>query len=255
MRDVTVPVVQLPFDTDSDIAGVYRFIFNHRPLVNGYSGYFPPHYSILLIAMRVRDAEVLREFAIGAPIDFVVDRHRDFERWSAAATALGAHAVADDADWKLYRLDAQPHEPALSGARLPILDVTANFGADLVSRMTDGDGTTVWNTRRGQAGDEQITIDLGQDRYVADIEMVLGVFKSDFPRQITVECADESATWEVCWRGSGARLALRSVLDDPRNPVLRVPLDRRAVRRLRIRQTAADPLNGWSIAELVVHGH
>jgi len=46
---------------------------------------------------------------------------------------------------------------------------------------------------------------------------------------------------------------LRATLEDASNPVLRVPIRCDAVRRLR--QTAADPRTGWSIAELVVRGH
>jgi len=253
--DTSIPVVQLPFDTDSDVAAVYRSMDNQRPLVNGYSGYIPPHYLLLLLALRLGDVDVLKEFAIGSPVEFVVNRRIDFERWSETVERFGARPIQEDRDWRWYRLEQQPRPPLPSGATLPLREVTANAGVELVPRMTDGNLATEWTTRRAQAGGEEIVIDLGQDRYVACIDMALGEFRFDFPRQFTVECASDARAWASCWRGSGGRVALRAVLDDARNPVLRVPIDRDGVRRLRIRQTGSDPYIGWSVAELAVRGH
>ena len=252
--DTTIPIVQLPFDPDSDVAAVYRSMDNRRPLVNGYSGYIPPHYLVLLLALRSGDVDVLKEFAIDSPVEFVVNRHIDFERWSETVERFGARPIQEDRDWRRYRLEQQPLPPLPSSATLPLREVTANAGVDWVPRMTDGNLATEWNSRRAQAGGEKIVIDLGRDRYVARIEMALGEFRSDFPRQFTVECASGAGAWASCWSGSAGRVAVRAMLDDARNPVLRVPIDRDGVRRLRIRQTGTDQNNGWSIAELAVRG-
>ena len=252
--DTRIPVVQLPFDPDADVAAVYRSMDNQRPLVNGYSGYIPPHYLVLLLMVQLGDGDALKELALDSPVEFVVNRHSDFERWSAIVERFGARPIQEDRDWRRYRLERQPLAPLPSGATLPLREVTANAGVDWVPRMTDGNLATEWNTRRAQAGGEEIVVDLGQDRYVGRIEMALGEFRFDFPRQFTVECASDGAAWASCWRGSAGRVALRAMLDDARNPVLRVPIDRDGVRRLRIRQTGTDQYNGWSVAELAVRG-
>jgi len=155
----------------------------------------------------------------------------------------------------VYRVAAQSRPAAGPlGGRLAIASVTANVGPDWVSRMLDGDLTTEWNSRRVQAGGEEVAIDLGMDREVSGVSMSLGPFTFDFPRRLVVECAGGSGNWQECWRGSTTALAMRAMLTDAGNPIITIPIGRPAVRRLRLRQIAADPTNGWSIAELAVFG-
>jgi hypothetical protein len=163
--------------------------------------------------------------------------------------------VGDSGDWRVYRLAAQTRQAvSTSGVRLPVVSVTANVGPDWVGRMLDGDVRTEWNSRRVQAGGEEVAIDLGAEHDVSHIRMSLGPFTFDFPRRLVVECASASGRWQECWRGSTTALAMRAVVADPGNPVIAIPIDRTGVRRLRLRQTAVDPANGWSIAELAVFG-
>ena len=78
---------------------------------------------------------------------------------------------------------------------------------------------------------------------------------ADYPRRLAIDCAaDGTDAWAPCWNGSVAGLLLRSVLDDPATASALIPVDRDGVRRLRLTQTAADPMNGWSIAEIAVLG-
>ena len=45
----------------TDVAAVYRSLEHHHPVVNGYSGYAPPHYEILRIGLRLGDTSLLDE--------------------------------------------------------------------------------------------------------------------------------------------------------------------------------------------------
>ena len=60
-RRATGPIVELPLgDTYPDVAAMYRQMSHGRPVVNGYSGYFPPHYARAAIradAARSRRAD------------------------------------------------------------------------------------------------------------------------------------------------------------------------------------------------------
>ena len=66
-----------------------------RPLVNGYSGYFPPHYAALRFGLGVRDEDVLAQLASHGVTDVVVDSARDGDgAW--AAIRHGAPGNAND---------------------------------------------------------------------------------------------------------------------------------------------------------------
>ena len=49
-----------PFD---DVAAMYRAMSHGHALVNGYSGYFPPHYAALRFGLGLRDQDVLTQLA------------------------------------------------------------------------------------------------------------------------------------------------------------------------------------------------
>jgi hypothetical protein len=45
-------LVELPFgQADYDLRAVYYSTIHWRPIVNGYSGFFPPHYGLLVTAL------------------------------------------------------------------------------------------------------------------------------------------------------------------------------------------------------------
>ena len=121
--------------------------------------------------------------------------------------------------------------------------------------MLDGNVDTIWNSLKVQAGGEFIVVDLGSNRSVSSIRLTSGPFISDYPRRLNVDCAPDGVeTWEPCWTGSIAGLLLRSLLDNPAGAAASIPLQRDGVRRIRVTQTAVDPMNGWSIAEIAILG-
>ena len=52
---------------------MYRQMSHHRPLVNGYSRYFPPHYSALRFGLMLRDQDVLTQLAAHEITDIIVE--------------------------------------------------------------------------------------------------------------------------------------------------------------------------------------
>ena len=251
-----IPVMELPIGiVDRDIAAEYRSIGHGHPVVNGWGGYDPPHYLVLRTALRLGDGGVLNELARGRSLAVVVDHGWDFELWSALVERQHGQLVADDGEHRVYRLSGEATPAAVvGGTRLPIQSVVASVGSGRVGLLLDDDPKTWWNSERVQSGGEQLLVDLGRERYVSGVRLGLGIFISDYPRQLAVECTGDAERWEPCWTGSAGAIALQGVRDDPRNPVMSVPIERPGVRRLRLRQTGADPLNGWSIADLAVFG-
>ena len=83
----TVPesaaVLELPLgNVGTDIAAVYRSVAHGHPVVNGYSGYEPPHYRVLKPGLGERDDSVLTALTKSAPIVVMIAREDDPGRWS-----------------------------------------------------------------------------------------------------------------------------------------------------------------------------
>ena len=132
--------------------------------------------------------------------------------------------------------------------------ITANLRNADIRAVQDGDELTVWNAGQLQRGNESVTMDLGRPRRVDVVQLDLGPYVQDFPRALAVDCAAEAGAWMDCWHGSTAAAALRGILSDPARAPITIPIQRDGVRFIRLRQTAVDNLNGWSIAELLVFG-
>jgi hypothetical protein len=98
-----------------------------------------------------------------------------------------------------------------------------------------------------------VTIDLGAAKQVEGVETLIGGYLADFPRGLTIDVSIDGTTWEVAWQGHPALMTYISALETPLTVPLRFPLNRNA-RLIRLRQTDADPIFYWSIAELHVYG-
>ena len=78
-------VIELPLDnTGVSIEAMYRSIFHRQPLVNGYSGHFPPHYRALSLSLWRGDVSGLVYLARRRPLAIIVndrfDPGRSFEQ-------------------------------------------------------------------------------------------------------------------------------------------------------------------------------
>ncbi len=255
--DLTGPVIELPLgESWLDAPAQFRTITHGRPTVNGYSGYAPPHYRLLAIALRLNDSDVLSGLTAGTPLVVVLNQHEEVSRWRRLIEEQHAERITVEGDREIYRLPADTRQKARDDdPPLTIQKIEASADAKNVDRIRDGKLDTIWNSERVQAGGEFVIVDLGSNHHVSAVRLSSGPFLSDYPRRLSIECAADGVdAWQPCWSGSVAGLLLRSVLADPATPSAAIPLDRDGVRRLKITQTAVDPENGWSIAELAVLG-
>jgi hypothetical protein len=248
-----VPVLELPLGiTERDADAVYRALAHHHPTVNGYSGYVPSHYYVLTAALQAGDRGVIPELARDRDLLVVLDRRVEFERWTAI---VGPHpVVADSGNYRILRVSRSLDRRPEIGAALPVQSVTADRQGEQVSRMLDRDLQTAWSTGRMQSGGESLLIDLGRTADVSAVRLSQGPYTMDFPRGLAVDCAADRDSWSSCWTGSSTALAVRGLLDDPRTGTLTIPVSAHDVRYLRVRQTGADAVNGWAVAELAVFG-
>jgi hypothetical protein len=120
--------------------------------------------------------------------------------------------------------------------------------------MLDANFDTWWNSGQPQRGGEELTVDLRDESFVTAVRLELGPLPMEYPRRLTAECAGGDGSWQTCWSGSPAAAALTAALQDPRTMPIMLFIGRGGIRRVRLRQLGADPVNAWSIAELSVYG-
>lgn len=255
--DLAGPVIELPLgESWLDAPAQFRGIAHGRPVVNGYSGYAPPPYGLLSTALRLNDGDVLSGLTSKTPLVVVLNQREEIARWRTLVESQRGELVTKEGQFEVFRvpLDSRPVARD-SDPPLPIRSIEASADQEGVARMLDGNVDSIWNSLKVQAGGEFIVVDLGSNRSVASIRLTAGPFISDYPRRLAIDCAaDGMDTWEPCWKGSVAGFLLRSLLDNPAGAAATIPLERDGVRRIRVTQTAVDPMNGWSIAEIAVLG-
>lgn len=251
--------LDLPLTEGHDLKALYWGIFHERPLVNGYSGYFAPHYWVFRFLLEQRDPEVLSAMAKFGDLEVVVDHEEDVDgRW---ARFVASHPSAEEASvgevYSSYRIratgDVMAHR-RIDAPTIPIASATANVGERLLARITDGDIISRWEAGRGQRPGDSITIDVGSVRPLRGVEIDLGGYVADFPRRLRIDTSADGATWEERWTGSGGAAALAGALLDARLMPLFFEFDPRPARFIRMTQLSSDPIFYWTIAELKVYG-
>ena len=251
--------LELPLTATRDLRTLYRAIEHRRPVVNGYSGYFAPHYWALRYLLGERDRDVLPFLTTLGTIEAVVDHDEPGSQYwlgmlAAHPDAELVHRADEYTVYRLPRTTASYPFPELAGRPLPIAGIRASLFQDLVGRMTDGDRITRWHTGGPQDPSNEVIVDLGSVRQIQGIEMQIAGYVADFPRRLTIEVSDDQVSWRQAWSGSAGLIAVIAALREPLTMPLRFPLTEASGRYIRMRQTAEDPVFYWSIAELHVLG-
>lgn len=247
--DTDRPLMELPLGPEFDAAATYRAVGHRRRVVNGVSGYDPPHYEWLQRGLSARDPGVLAALASFGSLDIVVDRSTEEGRALAmyVSSARDVERVTDDGVRTLYRLPAAA-SASIQGRAVPLLTVRASSGDP--AAVLDGRLGTSWALARQTAG-EWIRIDLGSARAVEGVTTALGD-PGGYPRSFSVELSLDAETWETAWEGGGFQYLLTGLMQTPRSARVAVGFPPRSARYVRLRLMAAADAP-WTIAEITVH--
>jgi hypothetical protein len=249
------PLIEVPLgDGFQDLGAMYRGIFHHRLIGNGYSGFFPTHYLILVQAIAALEPDLPTQLATLGFREVSVNRRIDHAHRLETffSNAPGVERVAGDEHDVLFRLPlVPPLETRIVGPPRKVASVRASFNGALVDRMLDGDVQSRWDSGLQMPGQE-VVIDLGSTQQVSLISLGLGPYTTDYPRLLSVEVSDDERTWSEVWKGPTAARSLLASAHDPKMAAVRFDVDRRA-RWIRLRQLGSDPVYFWSIAELSIH--
>lgn len=220
-------VLELPADDAAvNVAAMYRAMFHRRPLINGYTGYAPPHYSILSTGLRRGDPSVVFELARGRPLVLVVsDRSGSSQEWKRYVEELpGVERHGAGSGGLVYVLPAQP------ATRVP------PPGPSLQTVIT-------------QTAPERIEVDLGTERTARAVAFPLRWHYPELGERMAVEASPDRSSWSTVWEDWTGGPALAAALADPVRVPVHLVLPDVKTRYLRIH-----PAPRWLARELTVEG-
>lgn len=251
-------LLELPMsDEYTDTAAMLRATQSGHVLVNGFSGYTPPHYNLMKEGLALFDESVLRALQQYGPLLVFVHEERDAgNRYRDLIENLpDAHRVLAGAAGSLYQLPTRVRETSPTARQLPIASVRTTSGLPSAPGMLDGDLTTRWQTPGHQTSGDQVTVTFDRPVTISRLEMALGRFKDDYPRKLRITVGEPGAPPVTLWDSRTTGLAMMAVLSD--RP--RMPLVFNFTRLVPGRELVLTVLDGhldfsWSIAELKVFG-
>lgn len=252
-------IVELPIqDVFTDTAAMLRATVHGHPLINGFSGYEPAHYTPMREAFIAEDPSVLTALRQFGPITVVVDRARDpaeeitrFVRDASGASFLFRSPLG--AVFQFPAVTAPPRALGLSPLPIAWVDSNDNFGA--VAKMLDGDLNTSWQSEAPQSAGIEIVMAFAQPVRLQRVEMDLADLTLNYPRKLTLQVADGGRPPVVLWEGRTAGAAVLGALADPKRVPVAVELPEPVPgRRFLLTTQEREPVFYWSIAELRAFG-
>ena len=220
-------VMELPLDnTDISVEAMYRSVFHRQPLVNGYSGHFPPHYTVLSLSLWRGDSSPLFYLARRRPLVIIVndqlDNGRSFKDMIEAVPGIQSHGASGAGSIFLLPAQAAPREPPI--------------GPALPASVRD-------------AGRYVLEFDAGAPHQLSAVEFPLRRRYEDLAPRIRIETSEDGQTWNESWIGWTGGIAVEATLADPQLAPMRIPLAGVKARYVRIY-----PASEWMRTELTVHG-
>jgi len=264
-----VPILELPLVSTRrpknrmEILRVYFSTLHWRPMINGYSGFFPPVYIELRRRWReMEPGQVIRDARSLGVRQVIV--HRDlFEEASLDRTREALRELVPEAARLIELEGAEVWDLAPGGSAVPIADSTggdrlssadwrasANVHHDQAGLAIDGDRSTRWHSGPQRPG-TMLTVDLGSVQPIRRVELALGDHRRDFPRGLLVELSTGIGPWRVVASEQLDLLPIGAFLQ-PRNFAVTVNFEPSEARYVRLTCTARHDNHSWSIHEITM---
>jgi hypothetical protein len=250
-------VLELPLGEGAqDFLAMYRTTQNGHSTVNGGSGYYPLHYLALQLGFSEKDSSVFDAVTPREePLLVVLDKRADGDgRWNALITsAPRVVPVASDERWAFFTIPASQINPPCRGQELDIASATDSHHSIDVAAWKDHDPRTAWISTMQHAGDA-VLIDLGGEARVCAVRMSIADSWFVYPRGLTVATSVDGNSWAPAFGGSTAGLAIRGILENPKDIWIDVRLRLPATARFIRLQLDASHKYPWFIPDLQVIG-
>jgi hypothetical protein len=197
-------VLALPFeDGRVSVYAMYQSMAHGRPVVNGYSGYVPPHAEVIEWALRRRDRSVLTELRRGHPLYVVVASTDQAPSWTAFMDEQPDTAMLGiEGGGRLYRMAPAAY------AR----EVRPGVPIDAAVARVDGG----WIVADAQAVRTIRGLELRTNRHVVRL-----------PADLRIDISVDGTQWQNVFEERPGGLALIGAVQQPR--VIPISVDLRDV--------------------------
>lgn len=250
-------VLELPLGGDADeIAAVWRSMDHGKPVVNGYSGYDPPHHRLLRLALERHDAAVLAGVAEFGPLLVAIDTESaEAGLWSTALASIGATAATGtDKRRTFVMLPRREGSVTPTGTPLTLIAGTASTGRFVLQDLTDGNPSTYWESTEVQRGDERVDVQLDGVHRVSGVILSMGLSAEAYPRRLRIETSRDGTTWNTAAEEAPAGMAFSAIIRNFARAQLSFRLPEVETQYLRLRQLGRDPHGFWVIRDITVLG-
>jgi hypothetical protein len=141
--------------------------------------------------------------------------------------------------------------PRFPGHQVSIASLSVSCAPEAMRYAQDGDLATRWECGP-QTPAQAMTIDLGTTKAVGAVVPALGVFVTDFPRELEVVTSIDGREWQPAWEGGVVPEVAEAMLEDPKGNRMVLAFPPRPARFVKLQLTTHEPVWYWSIAELEV---
>jgi hypothetical protein len=251
-----VPVLELPAEDGpfADLQAMYRAMSHGHPVINGFSGYFPPHYPAVQTGLIAHDDTVLSALTARGTLVVFVDRARDTDgatdAWIRSQDGASELSSSDTGTW--FELPARAGSSDAPGDRIDIRAATGDgFEEDAAGAMWDMDLTTRWHTAGPRKPGDRIALDLGEATAIGRIEMDLGAWTKDYPTGLSIAVGEEPSSAQEVWTGSVRGALITGALAHPKAATFAIDLPPgTSGRYVVLTNLGADVEFSWTVAEI-----
>jgi hypothetical protein len=268
-QDEPVPILELPWVSKRgpknrlEFGRVYASTAHWRPMINGYSGFFPPVYVELRRRWREIGPEIVLEDARRLGVRQIVLQTRYFNetrlrrtRRALAGMVPAAVKVAEFDGSEIWEMApaalraAAPTPPAGRPLHSSRWRASASVHSELAPLAIDGDIGTRWYGRVHGSG-TSFTIDLGSVELIGSVELALGESRRNFPRRLAIDVSDGTSPWRTVAEERLDMLPIEAFLG-PKSLTVTVEFGPIQARYVRLTGRARHESRSWSIHEITV---
>lgn len=256
-------VLEIPLETFRDAAAMSGSFTHGRQVVNGYSGFGPPHYAVLSSAIREGRVSVVDELRRLGTLAIVADAATDEGRtWLRLIAPFARPDLPAPWGREVFILPRLPERPPCLAralgpqsagpivAALSALDTAAH--AEGLALAIDGNSTTFHTVSESTSVGEGFHIALNHEQMIGGLVLWMGPVPNDHPGLLQV-AVRASTGIQTVFDGDVAGLAMSGALADPRRAPLAICFPPVTTDTLMISAPATTE-RPWNVAEVSVLG-
>jgi hypothetical protein len=264
---IELPIPQRGQAKSREALYMYYSAYHWKKLVNGYSGYIPPGYTIIGEAMQNFPSgptfELLRDLEVG----YLLVHTEWFMGTEGKKVKAGLDAYpgevellsASDGDF-LFRLVARPGQGKTTSPLPEVGDkrtwtASSNCANGQARLAFDGNSETGWSTGRPQTEGDYFWLDLGESLRLGEVDLSLNKRPLDYPRGYRLEGSDGGREWKILSEDPFYFPELTvGMIEDFSKYRMEIVFEPCRVRFLRLTLTLEHKSRAWSIQEIVCRG-